>query len=610
MKKVACIILGGILFFASSCNVDEHLPVNGMPEGNVKIIANAPQRGGETKVDFNDDEAARVLYADWKESGEKFSVVRRGENATFTQTSSTEDDKNVFEGTCPDAEGSGLYYAIYPYNEQVTDVTAVPFDLSEQNGTLDENRTYMYACSNNISDGSELDFRQMTAILKPKFNLQSGEKVMTVLITLPEGTYSKGTFNVSDLTVTPDNDNKRSVNVFANNAEKIYIYLPAIEVTEPKEIALEVHTTTSMYTGTVQLTKSIKSGTLYETELNLTATPDYVWTSGTSATTPTGDGTEGSPYQIVTAGHLQWLLGSVNNDNPTLNKYYKLTHNLVISSSESNPWIPIGRGKKNETSKFVGVLDGNGHIISGVLVSQYANSTVQEEYSFGLFGYLDSNDDFRSIAKNITLNLDVTGGNTLTNWHFAAENTNTGILAGLNYGIIENCIIYGNVRGGTALLDADISGTGGVVGMNLWKVKNCINRSNVKGGYANNGSRTGGIAGRSGSQYDPESEIISCANYGNITGGDHGSFGSGGYGSNITGTGGIIGNLDGGTVKNSINYGVITALKGNIGGVIGNYSRGKVYSCNKDNSPLNTIIGKRETSSSTADIVECTGDHS
>lgn len=88
MKKVACIILGGILFFASSCNVDEHLPVNGMPEGNVKIIANAPQRGGETKVAFNDDEAARVLYADWKESGEKFSVVRGGENATFTQTSS------------------------------------------------------------------------------------------------------------------------------------------------------------------------------------------------------------------------------------------------------------------------------------------------------------------------------------------------------------------------------------------------------------------------------------------------------------------------------------------------------------------------------------------
>ncbi len=411
MKKVACIILGGILFFASSCNVDEHLPVNGMPEGNVKIIANAPQRGGETKVAFNDDEAARVLYADWKESGEKFSVVRGGVNATFTQTSSTEDEKNVFEGTCPDAEGSGLYYAIYPYNEQVTDVTAVPFDLSEQNGTLDENRTYMYACSDNISDGSELDFRQMTAILKPKFNLQSGEKVMTVLITLPEGTYSKGTFNVSDLTVTPGNDNKRSINVFANNAEKIYIYLPAIEVTESKEIALEVHTTTSMYTGTVQLTKSIKSGTLYETELNLTATPDYVWTSGTSATTPTGDGTEGSPYQIVTAGHLQWLLSSVNNNtddaNPTEGKYYKLMHNLVITSSTSSPWTPIGRDDESYL-EFAGVFDGNGYIISGTLISQYQNNTLNDRLYFGLFGQLRTN----SNIKNMILNFNITGGRT------------------------------------------------------------------------------------------------------------------------------------------------------------------------------------------------------
>jgi len=615
MKKVACIILGGILFFASSCNVDEHLPVNGMPEGNVKIIANAPQRGGETKVDFNDDEAARVLYADWKESGEKFSVVRGGENATFTQTSSTEDEKNVFEGTCPDAEGSGLYYAIYPYNEQVTDVTAVPFDLSEQNGTLDENRTYMYACSDNISDGSELDFRQMTAILKPKFNLQSGEKVMTVLITLPEGTYSKGTFNVSDLTVTPGNDNKRSINVFANNAEKIYIYLPAIEVTEPKEIALEVHTTTSMYTGTVQLTKSIKSGTLYETELNLTATPDYVWTSGTSATTPTGDGTEGSPYQIVTAGHLQWLLSSVNNNedannNPTKGKYYKLMHNIVISSSVSEPWKPIGMDKYDQ-HKFFGTFDGNGQIVSGVLVSQYSNSSIQLVHSFGLFGYIgvyegNNNNKIRSSVKNIVLNLNVTGGNTTSDFHYDPEHSNTGILAGINYGIVDNCTTYGNVNGGRANYDANISHTGGVVGFNLWEVKNCINKGNVNGGYGNNGSRTGGITGGSGSQNDSDASVKNCVNYGKITGGTAGNF-STHWDSGITGTGGIIGNLNGGKLKNSTNYGEIIANVGDKGGVIGNYSRGTVYSCNKDCSSLNTVIGYNKQGTQ---IIECTGDHS
>lgn len=603
MKKVACIILGGILFFASSCNVDEHLPVNGMPEGNVKIIANAPQRGGETKVAFNDDEAARVLYADWKESGEKFSVVRGGENATFTQTSSTEDEKNVFEGTCPDAEGSGLYYAIYPYNEQVTDVSAVPFDLSEQNGTLDENRTYMYACSDNISDGSELDFRQMTAILKPKFNLQSGEKVMTVLITLPEGTYSKGTFNVSDLTVTPGNDNKRSINVFANNAEKIYIYLPAIEVTEPKEIALEVHTTTSMYTGTVQLTKSIKSGTLYETELNLTATPDYVWTSGTSATTPTGDGTEGSPYQIVTAGHLQWLLSSVNNNtddaNPTEGKYYKLLHNLVITSSTSSPWTPIGRDDDGKL-EFAGAFDGNGYIISGTLISQYQNNTLNDRLYFGLFGQLRNN----SNIKNMILNFNITGGCTFKENpnSGSAKHSSTGAVAGRSYGVIENCTSYGKVTGGEAggyyWDDVNASHTGGVVGLNLGTVKNCINYSNVIGREGNGGSRAGGIAGRDGMYWvgSQNGYIESCINYGRIEGYSGGS------------AGGIVGYQEYGAVKSCINYGEVTIPSGYKAGIAGELfdARGDVCTCNKDFSSLNTIVGN----TTPTQIDGCAGDHS
>ena len=603
MKKVACIILGGILFFASSCNVDEHLPVNGMPEENVKIIANAPQRGGETKVAFNDDEAARVLYADWKESGEKFSVVRGGENATFTQTSSTEDEKNVFEGTCPDAEGSGLYYAIYPYNEQVTDETAVPFDLSEQNGTLDENRTYMYACSDNISDGSELDFRQMTAILKPKFNLQSGEKVMTVLITLPEGTYSKGTFNVSDLTVTPGNDNKRSINVFANNAEKIYIYLPAIEVTEPKEIALEVHTTTSMYTGTVQLTKSIKSGTLYETELNLTATPDYVWTSGTSATTPTGDGTEGSPYQIVTAGHLQWLLSSVNNNtddaNPTEGKYYKLMHNLVITSSTSSPWTPIGRDDDGKL-EFAGAFDGNGYIISGTLISQYQNNTLNDRLYFGLFGQLRNN----SNIKNMILNFNITGGCTFKENpnSGSAKHSSTGAVAGRSYGVIENCTSYGKVTGGEAggyPWDAvNASHTGGVVGLNLGTVKNCINYSNVIGREGNGGSRAGGIAGRDGMYWvgSQNGYIESCINYGRIEGYSGGS------------AGGIVGYQEYGAVKSCINYGEVTIPSGYKAGIAGELfdARGDVCTCNKDFSSLNTIVGN----TTPTQIDGCAGDHS
>ena len=617
MNKICLIILSISTVFATSCNKDDISFKNNQNNCSIKISANTPQKNPDTKVSFNDDENAKILYVDWKSSGEKFSVIRGSSNEAFSQTESTEDNINIFEGTLPDQQGDGEYYAIYPHNENVDDVEAVPYDLSEQTGLPDEAITYMYASAETITDGTELDFRQMTAILKPDFNLQNGEKVQTIIITLPENTYSKGTFNVKDQTFAPDNGNNRVIHTFVNDADDVYIYLPAIEVTDRKEIALEVHTTNSMYTGTIELVKPIKAGTLYVTELNLTETSNYVWTNNTNSVAPTsGDGTEGSPYQIVTAENLQWLLKSVNdneddNNNPTKGKHYKLMHNLVIRSSVSEPWRPIGMDKY-QRHKFLGTFDGNGHIISGVLVSEYVNSSIQLVHSFGLFGYIGEYDGNRSTVRNMLLNLNVTGGNTVTNGKFDAENSNTGILAGISYGIIENCRTYGNVTGGETLsnYEADICNTGGVVGYNLWEVKDCINKGKVNGGHGNNGSRTGGIAGMSGSNNDQNACIKNCVNYGKITGGTHGNFSSPhvNHDSNITGTGGIIGNLAGGTIKNCTNYGEITTTAGDKGGVIGNYNRGTVYSCNKDYSSLNTIIGFNKTFDS-KQIETCTGVH-
>lgn len=578
MKKIAYFIWGGILFFTSCCNIDEHLSVNNLPEESVKVTANMPGRGGDTRVAFNDDKDARVLYVDWKESGEKFSVVREGKNTTFTQTASTEDEKNIFEGTCPDAEGSGLYWAIYPHNENVSDETQVPYDLSNQTGILDENKTYMYASSSYISNGTELDFRQMTAILKPQFSLQNdGEKVQTVILTLPEDSYSKGTFNATDQSYSPDNDSKREIKVFANNLEDVYIYLPAIEVTETKSIQVELHTTHSMYIGSIQLGKSIKAGKLYETSassMTLEEAVEFVWKSGITAETPTGTGTEGEPYLIKNAANLQWLLDQVNKNeieniedtNNNTGKDYKLMHNLVINSSESSPWTPIGI-EVDYIKEFKGTFDGNDCIISGTLVS--GSRDVNQHLYFGFFGHL------RDIShiKNMTLNLNVTGGSTFKEdpYRGAPRHSSTGILAGGTKGVIENCSTYGNVTGGKANGEywdtVNMSDTGGIVGLHMGTIKNCTNYSNITGNYGNGGSHTGGIAGRcgmfQGSSFN--GYIESCVNYGNITG----------------------------------------YSGGNAGGIVGYLDRGKICTCNKDYSSLNTILGNGTTSQ----IDGCTGNH-
>lgn len=609
MKKSGLIFFGSCLILVTSCNKEESYLNITRSDNTITIIANATLKGADTKLTFDDDEAARVLYVDWKNSGERFSVVRGGENTTFTQTASTDDDKNIFEGSCPDVEGSGTYYAIYPYNESLTDLEAVPYDLSLQTGALDETKTYMYASADAITDGSELDFRQMTAILKPQFGLQDGEKVHTVILTLPEGSYSKGTFNVTDQSISPDSDEKREIKVFSNNSEDVYIYLPAIESTGTESISVELHTSSSMYVGSIQLSKSIKAGKLYEVSSGMTLeeNAEFVWKSGISTVAPSGSGTEADPYLISNAANLQWLLNRVNDNedednNPTLNEHYKLTHNLVINSSESTPWIPIGKDRQ-EWHKFSGIFDGHGYIISGTLVSQYKNTTLNDWLFFGFFGGLASD----SHIKNMTLNLNVTGGNTFK------QNPNsgspkfcsTGIIAGRSNGLIENCTTYGEVKGGRAdgspWDTVNPSHTGGIVGLNIGTIKNSTNYSNVKGNYGNGngGSITGGIVGKCGLYYGGTQKgyIESCINYGSVTGGDSGGS-----------TGGIAGSVRDGDLKSNINYGEVSSIDGNQkAGIAGVSEYGRICTCNKDYSSLGTIIGNGKTPEQ---IDGCTGNHS
>ena len=128
-------ILGGLMAMAfTACTEDDMAPAGGnsVPEadGKVSITAYTPGGKADSRIAFveNND---NTISLSW-EKDETISVIRGGENQPFQKV----DESNTFVGELPDAQGEGTYYAFYPANDDATDYTAVPYDLSVQTGGL------------------------------------------------------------------------------------------------------------------------------------------------------------------------------------------------------------------------------------------------------------------------------------------------------------------------------------------------------------------------------------------------------------------------------------------------------------------------------------------
>ena len=76
-----------------------------------------------------------------------------------------------------------------------------------------------------------------------------------------------------------------------------------------------------------------------------------------------GNGTPGNPYQIATAEQLA-LLAQQTNDGTGGDAYYILTNDIILNDGDLLLWTPIGN-----IGAFMGVFDGNNHIISGLYES-------------------------------------------------------------------------------------------------------------------------------------------------------------------------------------------------------------------------------------------------
>lgn len=151
-----------------------------------------------------------------------------------------------------------------------------------------------------------------------------------------------------------------------------------------------------------------------------------------------GNGTSETPYLIATPEQLVYAVAQINagTDNT---KAFKLTADIDVAGQE---WTPIG----NNTNKFMGSFDGDGHIITGVTISGTPALT-----HMGLFGYIGTAEG--TTVKNLGIeNLNISFTHNAGNY--------IGGLAGIigSYSVIENCYIknstvrYGSSYGSSGTL--------------------------------------------------------------------------------------------------------------------------------------------------------------
>ena len=266
----------------------------------------------------------------------------------------------------------------------------------------------------------------------------------------------------------------------------------------------------------------------------------------------TGKGTEAEPFELKTADHLAWFRDFVNEGNmkacaKIADDVKEIDMSTVCHKADTEKqvaelsWTPIGNFAGN---KYQGTFDGNGKTISNLYIINAASDYV------GFFGYAE-----KGSIKNITFDN-------------AKVKSTVDLYTGILVGFEELCIIE-NIK---TLANCSVEGkadVGGIAGRASGDIGNCENHAMVNGANS-----VGGIVG---DYRQSGKSIISCANYGAVTG----------TGNSV---GGIAGNFDIGTIQNCANYGDVTGTN-YVGNLIGDG-----YICN-----LNNVLGTGNVTATSAD---------
>lgn len=174
---------------------------------------------------------------------------------------------------------------------------------------------------------------------------------------------------------------------------------------------------------------------------------------------------ETKKYEISTKEELMAMSNAWCEEMPR-DGYYLLKND--IDMKEVLNFTPIAHKKERA---FIGVFDGNFHSIKNITI-KHAKKYV------AVFRYLGNSDNPKATIKNLKVeNCDIEG------------NQNVAGIAGVNYGIIERCMVTGKIKGST---EKSCHTVGGISGKNKESgtINNCFVDANIEGSYD-----VGGISG-------------------------------------------------------------------------------------------------------------------
>ncbi len=223
---------------------------------------------------------------------------------------------------------------------------------------------------------------------------------------------------------------------------------------------------------------------------------------------------------------------------------------------------------------FGGILEGNGHTISGIYISDRGSDQ-------GLFRYIRKNGKVRSLKVEGKVSPDGT-------------QSEIGGIAGVNYGVIFGCSFSGIVEGDTNVggiagenassgeirkcdVNASVTGnhsTGGIAGLNEGTINNCVNNGNINVQGTEVSYEVSDLSAKNLEKINSTSNVEAHTDTGGIAGLSSGKI----YYSTNTGTigyqhvgynvGGVAGRVSQGYLQNCTNTGAVYGRK-DVGGIVG-----------------------------------------
>lgn len=263
-----------------------------------------------------------------------------------------------------------------------------------------------------------------------------------------------------------------------------------------------------------------------------------------------GEGTEVNPYLIKTKADLVKLSEVTTTDKQQFpDTYFRMTNDIDLENDQAFLGISLSDDVSNE---FLGTFDGGGFTIHKLYEERIVWTVLPEDDP--QWGGTPANKYDNGYGGFVGI-LGTTG--TVKNLNIAADSkfltwATTGAIVGQNYGTVENCKNYSEVR-------CFGSWVGGIVGQNQreGKVLNCYNEGPVFSGF----TTAGGIVGAN------YGLIENSANAGDVQVKRLSSLRK--NGKTLRYAGGIAGTNSNAAIRNVVNAGNVYAYTGRAGGIAG-----------------------------------------